>query len=282
MQHADPDALSLAAYGEPALTADDVEHVTGCAACRDELHDLRRVVRAARGPSGEPAPVTPPASVWQAVAAATGVTAVPSTPDPLLLAGGSPGEERRVAGPTPDAPAADGPAPGGPASHAPADVLPLTGRRRSALHPGRRVPWAAAAVAAAVAAVGGVAVGGLLDDDSSGGTVVARAALGPLPGGATVSGVADVSERDGSRRVTLDLSGLAGTAGYYEVWLLDADGGLVSLGPLSDPQDGAALPVPDGVDLERFSVVDVSAEPLDGNPAHSADSVARGDLVLRS
>jgi hypothetical protein len=36
--------------------------------------------------------------------------------------------------------------------------------------------------------------------------------------------------------------------------------------------------VPAGVNLTDYPVVDVSLEPLDGNPAHSGTSVLRGTL----
>ena len=36
--------------------------------------------------------------------------------------------------------------------------------------------------------------------------------------------------------------------------------------------------VPDGIDLDEFTLVDVSAEPVDGDPAHSGDSIVRGEL----
>jgi hypothetical protein len=39
------------------------------------------------------------------------------------------------------------------------------------------------------------------------------------------------------------------------------------------------FPVPAGVDLAAYGTVDVSREPLDGDPAHSTDSVARGALT---
>ncbi len=44
--------------------------------------------------------------------------------------------------------------------------------------------------------------------------------------------------------------------------------------------DGASgtFTVPDGLDLSRYDLVDVSAEPYDGNPAHSGDSIIRGKL----
>jgi hypothetical protein len=38
--------------------------------------------------------------------------------------------------------------------------------------------------------------------------------------------------------------------------------------------------IPDGLDLAEFPVVDVSREPLDGDPAHSSDSISRGTLEL--
>jgi hypothetical protein len=34
------------------------------------------------------------------------------------------------------------------------------------------------------------------------------------------------------------------------------------------------------LDLRDYPVVDISREPLDGDPAHSADSISRGELQL--
>ena len=36
--------------------------------------------------------------------------------------------------------------------------------------------------------------------------------------------------------------------------------------------------VPDGLAIDEFPLVDVSIEPIDGNPAHSSKSVLRGEL----
>jgi hypothetical protein len=36
--------------------------------------------------------------------------------------------------------------------------------------------------------------------------------------------------------------------------------------------------IPESVDLARYSVVDISAEPVDGDPTHSGDSIVRGAL----
>ena len=52
----------------------------------------------------------------------------------------------------------------------------------------------------------------------------------------------------------------------------------VSLGTLGAGDTGV-FPVPADLDVAQFPVVDVSREPLDGNPAHSKDSVVRGTLT---
>jgi hypothetical protein len=76
--------------------------------------------------------------------------------------------------------------------------------------------------------------------------------------------------------VALDAVPDAGEGAYLELWLLAEDlSGLVSLGPA---RPGTHAPLPDGLDLAAFPVVDVSREPLDGDPAHSGDSLLRGRL----
>ena len=50
---------------------------------------------------------------------------------------------------------------------------------------------------------------------------------------------------------------------------------LVSLGPLRE--DGL-YDLPAGLDPEAFPIVDVSVEPIDGDPTHSGDSLLRGQL----
>ena len=69
----------------------------------------------------------------------------------------------------------------------------------------------------------------------------------------------------------------ASQGGFREVWLLTPDvKGLVSVGTLAGPSGRFALPA--GLDLAEFSVVDVSEEQFDGNPAHSGNSIVRGAL----
>jgi hypothetical protein len=137
----------------------------------------------------------------------------------------------------------------------------------------RRTRWLAAAAAAAVVAglTGAVAL-----TRDGGGAVVAQTTLDPLDDDAS-SGSAEVRERDGVRSLEVDLDAPSLGEGYYEVWLLRPDvTGLVPLGVVH--QGTNVVPLPTGLDLGSYPVVDVSIEPLDGDPAHSGVSVARGSL----
>ncbi len=61
--------------------------------------------------------------------------------------------------------------------------------------------------------------------------------------------------------------------------LLDLDtGDLISLGVLNGTASDFELP--DGLDLRDYPTIDVSRKSLDGDPAHSTDSIARGELDL--
>jgi anti-sigma-K factor RskA len=87
-----------------------------------------------------------------------------------------------------------------------------------------------------------------------------------------------VREGDGAGRVLeVDLDAPELDDAYYEVWLLQSDAQrMVQVGVV---QRGATvLPLPEGIDLGDYPLVDVSVEPLDGVPTHSGVSVARGEL----
>lgn len=110
--------------------------------------------------------------------------------------------------------------------------------------------------------------------------VAARAELSSegLAGAPPASGRAELVEVDDHLELEVSVPGVRpGDGEVLEVWLIDpASDGLQSLGLV----DGRArLPVPDTIDTDRFSVVDVSVEPLDGDPGHSAESVVRGALA---
>lgn len=151
-------------------------------------------------------------------------------------------------------------------------VVSLDARRE------RRRPWRwVAGAAAAGLLIGGVGAWwvGSQDDPA---TVVATAALDPLPGW-DASGSAVVETRsDGTRVLVIDLDSTeTSDDGFREVWLLTPDvSGLVSIGTLAGTTGQFVLP--DGLDLDEFSVVDVSEEQFDGDPAHSGDSIVRGPL----
>jgi hypothetical protein len=249
VQHCTPEQLALAALREP-LPAENTAHLASCEACRADVRSLQRSVDAVAVPAfAVPgAPVTPPPRVWETIAAATGVSAAPR-PDAVQA--------------PPPAPVAEEPAP--PARYA--DVLPFRSRRPPLLLA------AAALVAGAVIGAGAVAVVQRGDD----GEPVTTVALDPLAGN-EASGRAEVVVRDdGSRVVEVELDAPALDDEYYEVWLIDREVvGMVPLGIVSPGRQTFELPA--DLDLGQFPLVDVSVEPLDGDPAHSGVSVARGEL----
>ena len=163
------------------------------------------------------------------------------------------------------------------ARHAPVEVqtpapvptaLPSAGGRL----PSRR--WAVgSAVAAAVAVVAIAAF--LVVGRGDGGTPPQRVALEPVAAG-TAAGDVTMRADGGSTAMTVSTSGLRRPQhGYYEVWLLDpATNKMLPVGVLP-PSGGSTYDLPASV-IGRYSAVDVSLEPDDGNPAHSTDSVLRG------
>ncbi|MGY1904647.1 anti-sigma factor [Modestobacter sp. SYSU DS0904] len=187
--------------------------------------------------------------MWAAIAAATGVEATPASVSP---------PNQVQAQPQPQ-PTGDG------------EVVPLRPRRA----PARR--WLAVAAALLVGGVVGAGAVTVLQEGS--GSMVAEAGLDPLepPNGEEASGRAEIREVGGRRSLEVDLSAPQLQDGYYEVWLLRPDvSGMVQVGVVT--AGTTSLPLPDGLDLAAFPVVDVSVEPLDGDPTHSGVSVARGEL----
>ena len=146
-------------------------------------------------------------------------------------------------------------------------IVPMRSRRRIA-------PWIALAAAVGVV-LGGVVGASLMR--SAPPEIVASVALEPLADYST-TGQATVEIVDGTEMLAVDVSGLPPTDGYFEVWLLAPDASsMIALGTLG-AGESTVLPLPAGVSLADYPVVDISAEPYDGNPAHSTDSVVRGTL----
>jgi len=136
---------------------------------------------------------------------------------------------------------------------------------------------AAAVVLGIVVGVTGTLLVSTGNQDDGPGSVVATAALAALPDHEG-TGSARVEGSGAERVLELDVSGLSTGDGFYELWLLDKDAKkLVSLGVLAGSH--GRFPLPASVDIGEFPVVDVSIEPVDGDPAHSGDSVVRGVLA---
>lgn len=254
--HVDDDVLALLALGEPAGATADLAHIEECERCTDELASLTDVVGLARSGGPDTALVAPAPQVWDRVAAELGLagatTAGSATPSASAVS--TPSASAVSASP------ADGIAP----------VVPLDSRRPRA---GR---WIAAAAAVGLV-VGGGATWWVANRPEPV-TVIASAVLEPLPGwDATGSAVVE-TRSDGSRVLVVDVDRSESSEdGFREVWLLKPDvSGLVSLGTLAGTSGRFDLPA--GLDLDQFSVVDVSEEQFDGDPAHSGDSIVRGPL----
>lgn len=255
MTHLDDETLALFALGDASPDANQQEHLRTCSRCAAEVESLTRLVsigRTARGVEIE----QPPATVWNGIHAELGLsdelvdvprqrTSISSVLDVADVPGAS----------TPDPPTAD---------HQDAVVTALPQR------PVTR--WWLVAAALVLGVVTGI-VGSSLLSQSDDPQVLAEAVLEPFPEW-SASGAARVEENsDGSRAVVVDLSAPSG--GLREVWLIDPDtSGLISLGLLSGTSGTFSIPA--DLDLSRFSVVDVSDEPDDGDPAHSGNSIVRG------
>jgi anti-sigma-K factor RskA len=140
----------------------------------------------------------------------------------------------------------------------------------------RRRRWRAAVAGLAVAAATVVAVVLVNDDDEPDVRVLSAVDLEPVVGSA--GGRAELVSIDDSIHLRLDTEDLDAPDGFFEVWLIDPSvTELVSLGPLRADGD---YDVPAGVDAAAFPIVDISDEPVDGDPSHSGDSVLRGQLPL--
>lgn len=245
MSHVDPDLLSLHAFGEAVLSEADLSHLRSCVACAAEAESLSAVAALASG-APEVTLAEPPSGLWAAVAEATGIAASsradtePSTP----------------AGP----------------------VSPAAVRGAEDDRPKRWPLWIAAAVLIGV--VGGVAgvIGWqALNDDRAEETLAEVDLNRPDDESTPALGSARLVEADDRRVLSVSLDDADPESGFLQVWLLAPDASsLISLGVLEGPTGSFDLPA--GLDLAEFPVVDVSVEPFDGDPGHSGESLARGEI----
>ena len=240
MQHPTEDDLTLLALGEPV--PDVAAHVRTCPDCEREVAALGATVATARR-SDMRELAAPPAVVWQRIADELGLAAAT---DP----GATPDQDRAVARPD-------------------EVVVPL-----------RRTPWRRPLVAGAALLTAAAAVTAVLVGVSGPGTAPAGEVRAPLValGETGASGEVVLADSARQRSLVVDTAGLPPADGFYEVWLLDLERDrMVALGVLDDSGRGR-LTVPEGVRVGDYPEVDVSLEPDDGDPAHSGDSVLRGEL----
>lgn len=153
------------------------------------------------------------------------------------------------------------------------NVVSLASRR-----PGWGRPAAILTLAAAVVLLLAVPVGLSLrgGDDAE---LIASADLALLEGqvGSEVS--AELVSIDGD--LVLDVVAPTDVAEgeFLELWLLEVGDDVEALESLGMIDGSGRYDVPDDIDLERFTVVDISIEADDGNPDHSGNSVVRGELA---
>jgi Anti-sigma-K factor rskA len=148
--------------------------------------------------------------------------------------------------------------------------------RRLVLRPVAVLAGSAALVAAGLAA--GLALSGG-DEVGDPGGARQQVELSPVTGGDRGAGGSAELGSGAGADARVRLTGLEPSAGgeFYELWLLGADGELVSLGSFLVTESGEAeLDVPVPVDPAGYRYLDVSREPADGDPSHSTDSVLRG------
>ncbi|WP_342024375.1 anti-sigma factor [Arthrobacter citreus] len=269
MQHLHDDALTLLALGETA-TDEEASHLQDCPRCRADLGSFSRVVTAARRagtvenddggvPDGSAAVVSGPGEPLQA-------------PDSSVWAGIhrelNLSEDLRQ---DPLSSDAHGASPVSPPAGASVTSLAAARRRRTGT-------WLAAAAAAVVVAGAGVWGAVSAVDPAPGPEVVASAELAPLASYSD-TGSAVIDRLPDGRRELVVTSSSDSAQGYREVWLLAPDAAsMVSLGTMEGTE--ASFELPADLDLSQYPVVDISDEPYDGDPAHSGDSILRGQLDI--
>ncbi|MGF9647014.1 anti-sigma factor [Pseudarthrobacter oxydans] len=275
MQHLDPEVLSLFALDEP-LDAGSSSHLRSCPECAAEYAALRRAVNAVRTTPDASSLESPGPNVWEGIHRKLGLSEAVAA-DPL----GPPQAGEPAPPDVPDAPAAKPPAGPLPDEAQSANVPPPSAQH---LEPPpatgsnnvtwlrRPVTWLAAAAAAVVITTGVV----VAVNQTVAPVPLASARLEPLEQ-FSATGSATVTEAgDGTRTIEVQLDKTE-ARGYQEVWLIAPDlSRLVSLGIMNS--SSGRFDVPAGLDLAGYPIVDISDEPLDGNPAHSSVSIVRGTL----
>lgn len=255
MQHLEQDPISLAALGEE-LDGDQQAHLDGCDSCALEVEQLRTVVLLARQGSPAQPLEAPDPGVWASVHRQLGLGSSQAE-DPLTRT--SSGAQARIEAPSPSRDA----------------VANLREWRTPRPSSGPRYLLGAAVVGMVIGGGALWAVQSLTSGESR--EIVAEAVLEPLDGFTGEGTAAVVSGADGVRSLEVTSTG-NDADGYEEVWLIGPElDRMYSLGVLRGGR--GSLTMPDSIDLAEFPIVDISDEPLDGDPTHSGVSVLRGSLT---
>ena len=244
MTHLNPDRLADRALGtDEPLTATEEKHLAGCAECRNELAELSRIAELGRNPERIAHQLVPTEAMWQSIQVQLASQAT------------APAPTEAAAEPAPSSPTVT-------------ELPRRTPRPRS---------WLLMAAAAAVGLIIGAGITTVAVRDRV--EVTSSTALEALPG-QTGQGTADLVNDRGRPELRVQIDAPPTPDRYREVWLINTDGQrMYTLGVL--PDDGrASYPLPPELagQLQDFTIVDVSIEPYDGNPAHSRQSQVRGTL----
>lgn len=248
MTHLDPEQLAhLALHPDGPVDADWQRHLDECAACRAEVAELRDVLELVHTAPDRSLPPAPP-QIWERIVDELGPE-IGRVPTPLHDSPDLTLEPEFDLGDMPSTGTPDRP------------------RRR----------WLVPVAAAIGVIVGIIGTWLVVGNDSSEPAPTATTRLSALTGKSGNGSAELFSTSDGSE-LKVGSNGLEPPHGFYEVWLINTDGErMVSLGVL-DAAGAGTFGVPANAVAQGYRTVDVSLEPDDGNPAHSRNSIIRGQL----
>lgn len=264
--HTNPEVLALVALGErDAASAEELAHIARCATCGQEVSDLGHLSQVGRTISDHFTLETPSPQVWDRIRAQLGFDAdfssdlvPPSTPSsapalstypPLTVvrtAEDEPPPAERLDEPRPD--------------------------RRRVLSLGL------AAGLALLAGIGGTLAWQQLRPPAE--TVISAVPLNALPAWTGARGEATLEQdADGRRWLVVTMTTSRPVDGVQQVWLMSRDASAMTpVGLMA--HDDERFPVPNGIDVSRYPVVDISDEEPGGAPTHSGNSIVRGTLAV--
>ena len=284
MPHLDPEELSLLALYDDWEDGNSRDHLRICPECAADFAALRRAVEAVKTTPDAGRLESPGPQVWAGIHRELGLSASVQD-DPLAGTREHPAAAREAS--VPVAPQEGGPARrpsarGDAAADRETAVEPVSladrAKARTSPRPAaawwqRPGAWMAAAAAALL-----VTAGAVWSLNQAASRPLAEADLAPLAQYSAAGSAKVVEAADGSRALEVRLS-KDEAQGYQEVWLIAPDlSRLVSLGVMN--AESGTFQLPAGLELSDYPIVDVSDEPVDGNPAHSSVSIARGTLSI--